>query len=507
MEQKKLFELEHDISNWRVLSFSADKFAEEQARINLENKYIKITEITDDYNRQSVSYQLSKHDCLHRWLKYKEGFSADLVSKLLDEFNIKDGDVVLDPFLGSGTTSLVCNMRGIDSIGYDILPISAISISAKQNIFRYSLSELEHLYDAVKNLNIPSSFKQRTKYINITQGAYSEHTEKEIEYITQWNSSSKYSREVKNLVTLCIVNSLERVSYTAKDGQYLRWDYRSPKMIVSAAKREKMGRKPLVVRLDKGKLPSMKEALLSELQSVIMDINTVQNSVKKPLSSSINFIQGSALFELPKLQSNMISGVITSPPYCNRYDYTRTYALELSYLKISDNSIKELRQDLLSCTVENRSKLDRLREYYISLDRFDDFSKVINAVDNNRALQEIKRSLEMRSSNGDINNKGVLRMVNSYFTELAFMYFELFRVCKPGAKVAFVNDNVRYGGEVIPVDFISTDIAEQLGFKALKVYTLKQQKGNSSQQMKKYGRVPLRKSITIWEKPVHQKTN
>ena len=92
-------------------------------------------------------------------------------------------------------------------------------------------------------------------------------------------------------------------------------------------------------------------------------------------------------------------------------------------------------------------------------------------------------------------------MVDGYFTELGFLFAELFRVCKSGARLAFVNDNVRYAGEVIPVDYLTTDLAEQLGFKAVKIYTLKQQKGNSSQQMAKYGRVALRKSITIWEKP------
>jgi site-specific DNA-methyltransferase (cytosine-N4-specific) len=66
--------------------------------------------------------------------------------------------------------------------------------------------------------------------------------------------------------------------------------------------------------------------------------------------------------------------------------------------------------------------------------------------------------------------------------------------------VAFVNDNVRYGGEVIPVDFLSCSLAEQFGFTVKKVYCLKQKKGNSSQQMAKFGRVALRKSITIWTK-------
>ena len=109
-------------------------------------------------------------------------------------------------------------------------------------------------------------------------------------------------------------------------------------------------------------------------------------------------------------------------------------------------------------------------------------------------------ALEERKKNGDLNNNGVIRMVEGYFTELAFIYAELYRVCKSGAMVAFVNDNVRYGGEVIPVDFLSSSFAEQFGFKVKKVYSLKQQKGNSSQQMAKYGRVPLRKSITIWTK-------
>ncbi len=118
----------------------------------------------------------------------------------------------------------------------------------------------------------------------------------------------------------------------------------------------------------------------------------------------------------------------------------------------------------------------------------------------NAAFKEIIYALEKRKENGDLNNNGVIRMVEGYFTELAFIYAELYRVCRKGAMVAFVNDNVRYGGEVIPVDFLSSSLAEQFGFKVKKIYCLKQQKGNSSQQMAKFGRVALRKSITVWIK-------
>ena len=211
-------------------------------------------------------------------------------------------------------------------------------------------------------------------------------------------------------------------------------------------------------------------------------------------------MEGSVLFEISNIADNTIDGVITSPPYCNRYDYTRTYGLELAYLNKNDEDVKALRQRLLSCTVESKSKTLLLHRHYEVIGRHDVYQHVLRIIDNNKALTEIRSALKSRDARGEINNKGVLRMVEGYFTELTVLFTELFRVCKPGAYVAFVNDNVRYAGEVIPVDFLCTELAEQVGFKPVKVYTLRQQKGNSSQQMSKYGRVALRKSITIWQK-------
>jgi site-specific DNA-methyltransferase (cytosine-N4-specific) len=271
-------------------------------------------------------------------------------------------------------------------------------------------------------------------------------------------------------------------------------------MLESAEYRKQNDKTPLVIRLNKGKLPTLKESLLKELRGVYADIVSVQSHTTLS-QTQLQFIEGNALYELPKLESNILNGVITSPPYCNRYDYTRTYALELAYLGVTDDKLKRLRQELLSCTVENKPKIECIKDNYIALKKEDDFNRIMQIIENNKTLSEVNQSLSDRSKNGDINNKGVLRMVDGYFTELTFIYAELFRLCKSGAKVAFVNDNVRYGGEVISVDFISTELAEQIGFKPVKVYSLKQQKGNSSQQMAKFGRVPLRKSITVWEKP------
>ena len=495
-----LFEIPPITDKWETKEFSANNFGQQIERIKLEKEYIKITDISDKFNRKNVSYQLSKNNALHRWLRYKEGFSSELVRILLNDFNIKEGDTVLDPFAGSGTTNMVCKMHNINSICFDILPLSEIVINAKQAIFDYNLLEIKQLIQEVSALSTPQDYPYKTPYINITYGAYPENTTKDIAFITEWNAKSHHSKALKNLITLTILNSLEKISYTSKDGQFLRWDYRSEKMQETQKKRQERGIPSLSTKLDKGELPTLKQSIIQELHNIYEDILYIQKQTK-PNTATLHFSNNSALFELPKIPNNSIHAVITSPPYCNRYDYTRTYALELAYLGSTDTSIKQLRQALLSWTVENRSKIQELNDLYLSLNKEKDFYNVLQLIENNPTLNEINNNLIKRSEVGDINNRGILQMVKGYFTELTFVYIELFRVCKSGAKVAFVNDNVRYGGEIIPVDYISTYIAQQIGFKPVKIYSLKQQKGNSSQQMAKFGRAPLRKSITIWEKP------
>lgn len=478
--------------------FSERQICSQEARLNLEKKYSKLLQLTDKFNRQYVSYQANKTETLHDWLKFKEGFSAILVKILIDDFNLKPGDLILDPFMGSGTTSLVAQQHGINSIGFDILPVSKLAFNVKINAAKFNTEILTDILHKITQLNFPKDMAGLFSDVPITWGAFPDSTESEIIYLTEWINNSNYEEDVKNLIHFLILASLEDVSYTRKDGQYLRWDYRSKKIIQANKDRQINGKPPFKTKLDKGDLPSLKKEIQLLLTKIIRDIKEMK---KKELPDSEHKLMvGSVLSELPKLNSSTVNCVITSPPYCNRYDYTRTYALELVYLGMDQKQIRELRQNLLTCTVENRPKLKQIEDFYINIDRLDEYKKVIGIIKQNAALQEILSALRIRNERGDVNNKGVIRMVEGYFTELAFVYYELFRVCKKGACVVFVNDNVRYAGEVIPVDFISTELAESFGFTPMTVYVLPQTKGNSSQQMKKFGQVRLRKSITVWKK-------
>ena len=118
--------------------------------------------------------------------------------------------------------------------------------------------------------------------------------------------------------------------------------------------------------------------------------------------------------------------------------------------------------------------------------------------DSQDALQEALDVLKQHAS--DLSNRNVITLVENYFAEMALVVTELARLVTEGGSVFMVNDNVRYHGQEIPVDLILSDFAEQSGFCCEAIWTLNRGKGNSSQQMGRFGRQELRKCLYHWRK-------
>lgn len=432
--------------------------------------------------RLLVSFQANKTRPIYRWYKYKEAFSASLVELLLQKYGIKQGKI-LDPFAGSGTALFAASALGFDADGIELLPIGQQIIETKQVLdTEFTSDDLERL-KVWLSLQIWKQTEQELclPELRITKGAYSTENKRAIEqYLASLSQENERVREVLLFALLCV---LESISYTRKDGQYLRWDYRSGRG---------QGKKPF----NKGEILDFDSAITRKLEEIVDDLEPPTHQVElfsvKRSEGKIQLYKGSCLKLLPSLPNAIYDAVITSPPYCNRYDYTRTYALELALLDVSEKGLIDLRQEMLSCTVENRSK-DLLAIN-------PNWNLALETANSHPLLQAILKYLDSQKLQGVLNNNGIPRMVRGYFYEMACVIQECSRVLKPGALLFMVNDNVRYSGVSISVDMLLSSFAEKLGFTIENILVLPGDKGNSSQQMGNHGRDPLRKCVYVWRK-------
>lgn len=438
--------------------------------------------INSSLTRQMVSFQANKTRSIYRWYKYKEAFSASLVEYFLNAYGIDRGKL-LDPFAGSGTAIFAASNSGLDADGIELLPIAQEIMLTRMCIER-DLTTSDHLTLqnwATKHPWKNSNMKETLNTLRITEGAYPPETLNEIEcYIGACDQENERVRMVLHFALLCI---LEPISYTRKDGQYLRWDFRS-------------GRKQGVQPFNKGTIRSFEQSICSKINEMLLDINNINNRMELfPLEKNIGTLylyEGSCLNLLPRLQDATYNVVFTSPPYCNRYDYTRTYALELALLGIDEKSMVQLRQEMLSATVENHEK--------DLLELNPKWKTALETADKQQLLQAILEHLNNQKAIGKLNNTGIPRMVRGYFYEMACVIAECFRVMKQGAFLFMVNDNVRYAGASTSVDIILSNMAEELGFNVENISILPNGKGNSSQQMGRHGRDELRKCVYVWRK-------
>jgi DNA modification methylase len=74
----------------------------------------------------------SVNQYLTHWIyPYKGKFHPQMIRALLNIIGLDQGDIVLDPFIGSGTTALEAQILGINCIGIDISPLCVLQSKVK----------------------------------------------------------------------------------------------------------------------------------------------------------------------------------------------------------------------------------------------------------------------------------------------------------------------------------------------------------------------------------------
>ncbi len=465
-----------------------------KAREDLFEKFKKKISVNAALDRSLVSYQANKKTPFYNWFRYKEGFSEVLVTYLLQQFT---PGLLLDPFAGTGTALFAASVVGWQTQGIEVLPVGIYAMKAHDLARRTDPQAVRQAMLTALQADFTNYYNPTyaLKHIAITKGAFPPQEEKQLVGFITYCHEVLLDEDIRQLFLFSVFCILEEISYTRKDGQYLRWDARS-------------GRSQGAIPFDKGYILPFREALENKLKQIVFDLEkpytqqalfedtyTTQTSYARP-----EIREGSCLYTLPSIADKSVDLILTSPPYANRYDYTRTYALELVYLGYSDEQVKRLRQEMLSCTVENKEKRSQLENFYKSLGRTNDFDKINAVFEQQQAHREVLDLLHTYQREKRLNNPGIVSLVHNYFFEMSFVIYEMARVLRPGGTIIMVNDNVRYAGEEIPVDLILSNIAEAFGLNVKHIWTLSRGKGNSSQQMGSHGRSELRKCVYVWEK-------
>lgn len=467
-----------------------------EARESLEQSYSNLIVTNHELSRQLVSFQANKIMPFFRWFKYKEGFSQSLVEYVIDKLTARPG-VLLDPFSGAGSALLAARCSGWKTVGIELLPVGIYALRARLAAERVDAGTFQDAVRTIRGecLATETLADPTFEHVAITRGAFSDETEKQLHAYLRFVRNRFADEHVRVLLEFAAFSVLEAISYTRKDGQYLRWDRRS-------------GRSNGANGFDKGPIRTFGDAIQKQLAMMSEDLCVSPTDLfeDKPASiesrgPDVELHEGSCLTILRDLKASSCDLILTSPPYCNRYDYTRTYALELVFLGAGEERIKELRQAMLSCTVENREKIEQLEDFYRRRRALPIFAAAKIAFEEQAALHEVLDILEEERRNGCLNNPGIVRMVRNYFLEMSLVIHECSRIMKPGAHFVMVNDNVSYNGQVVPVDLILSEVARKAGLEVQVIWKLSKGKGNSSQQMGRHGRQEVRKCVYVWRKP------
>src|ERR1700678_4369787 len=242
-------------------------------------------------NTESLTYPRTTKDDLsfagenllrgrHKIHPYPAMLHPLLVDSLLEDF-AKDGDVVYDPFCGSGTTLLQANLKGHDSIGFDINPMALLIAKVKSQ--KYNIKLLKEEFEAFK------TSVRRTKNVDIP----------DIKNIEYW-----YSKEV--------INDLGRVRTVLKKNGYKYHDFFIC-VFAFVCRNQSWTRNGEFkrYRIAEEKLANIKNNVIKKLFGNIegmIDIIAAEQPLKssKPiLANSENAISNKINYDL----------VITSPPY------------------------------------------------------------------------------------------------------------------------------------------------------------------------------------------------
>ena len=380
---------------------------------------------------------------VHRWYLFAHSFTAELVQALAREWALDSEDNILDPFTGAGTTLLAAKEMRIPARGYDLSPLAVLVANAKTACV--DRGRLESRWDMLeRNVAKPDQLRRRgRRYCSLVERALPDGRLEALDGLARRISELDGTDAERDFFRVALLSVIPRFSLAVANGGWLRWTKREcGSQTVEEAFKERV------------------EMMLSD---VCNDVATTPSGWRTGRADARALPDGDETY----------SAVITSPPYPNRHDYTRVFGVELMFEFLNWEENRALRHQSFHSHPEAKPDRPNAEEYV--------------------PPAGLEASIE------NVQDRRIRRMLRGYFLDMYLALREVRRVCRKGAKAAFVVGNARYAGKSVLVDEFTAEVGEGAGLLCREIRAVRW-RGNSAQQMGKYGRIASRESVVIFEK-------
>lgn len=397
----------------------------------------------------------------HRWYFVKEGFSPKMVEQAVATDGVRSGDLLLDPFSGSGTVPLAGALAGLRAQAFEVNPflhfLSATKLSrcsapafqqASRKVLRASEGQL------VSPLEGYSTFTEGNRW-----GRWLFPTKVLRSFEAGWRVAACSEPETRSLLQLALLGAAMDCCNAIRDGKCLRYHKNWMEHEATASR--------------------FRFRLEARANEIVTDLDAA------PISGKASKVKlGDARRLVASIAREKFRLCVTSPPYLNSFDYSDVYRPELFLAGFVDSNDSLMKIRLKTV----RSHVQASWEMPIN----DEFGVLYRD-----CISTIREST-------DILWSGKLpAMVQAYFEDMEKILRGLRNRALDEASLWLVVSTSAYGGIEIPVDLILAEIGQRSGWFLREVGVLRHLR-SSSQHVKHVDEaerksVPLRESVVIFD--------
>jgi len=390
----------------------------------------------------------------HGWYKFVLGFSPGLVRHCLRKFETKKGQLVLDPFCGTGTTNVECKRLAIDSIGIEANPVAYFAAKVKT---QWNISSRE-LVETAEQISQEAFANYRKFGLSEELPLSSSARPVRTEYGKSLGTTPSLNEDERSILPRGFINERPLTKVLILRELVARITDRHIRDALSLAlattlvnDASNLGFGPEVHKSKDRADANVIAGFLSRVERMANDLRE-----KPSIVGSARIILGDSRAVADYVpQKGKVNFVITSPPYPNEKDYTRMTRLESVVLELI-RSRDELR------SVKNTLIRSNSRNVFVS-DRDDQLIKGMTEIEE-LATRIEKRRIALRKTSGF--EKLYHRIVLLYFGGMCRHLQSLKPLLSPNARLAYVvGDQMSFFRINIETARLLGQVARRVGYR------------------------------------------